>query len=128
MKNRAGFTLIELIMVIIILGILSAVAIPKYIDLQAEAREASADGVLGAAASTCAINYSAVQTKKEPPVPITTCQTLTQAMILSGITISGTGTECSFTLDNAEFTFTLTSESATDPCGVTKIDAQWPAS
>ena len=38
-KNEKGFTLIEIIAVLVIMGILAAVAIPKFFDLQARARE-----------------------------------------------------------------------------------------
>ena len=41
LKNQKGFTLIEIIAVLVILGILSAVAVPKYFDMQAEARNKS---------------------------------------------------------------------------------------
>ena len=44
---KKGFTLIELIMIIVILGILSAVAVPKYFDLQASAKVAAEKGVVG---------------------------------------------------------------------------------
>lgn len=46
---KKGFTLIELVMVMVILGILSAVAIPTFFNLQDEAKEASVKGGLGGA-------------------------------------------------------------------------------
>jgi prepilin-type N-terminal cleavage/methylation domain-containing protein len=47
MFNKKGFTLVELVMVIVILGILAAVAIPYFYNLSADARDAAEQGVLG---------------------------------------------------------------------------------
>ncbi|MBP3439329.1 MAG: type II secretion system protein [Sutterella sp.] len=45
MKKQAGFTLIEIVMVLVLLGILAAVAVPKYFDLQAQAEERATDAI-----------------------------------------------------------------------------------
>lgn len=58
-RQQGGFTLIELIMVIVILGILAAFALPKFADFSGQARYSTINGALGSVRSASAIVHSA---------------------------------------------------------------------
>jgi len=57
-NRQGGFTLIELVIVIVVLGILAAIAIPRFVDLSDEAEAATCSGINGALLSTGAINLA----------------------------------------------------------------------
>ncbi|MBV7471570.1 MULTISPECIES: prepilin-type N-terminal cleavage/methylation domain-containing protein [Aeromonas] len=110
MKKQAGFTLIELVIVIIILGILAVTAAPKFLNLQDDAKAAAAQGVQAALQSASGLVYSkaalegveASSTEKSVSVaggtvkvlfgyPIANADGIVKAVNLDGWEISGSG-------------------------------------
>ena len=125
MKQK-GFTLIELVVVIVILGILAATALPKFVDLSGEAEQAAAEGVAGAISSASSINYGAKKLSSPQAQAInqngTVCTSGVLGSILqggfpTGYTVAGGG-DCSGAAESVTCTITkgLRTVSATVVC------------
>lgn len=113
-KNEKGFTLVELILVIVVLGILAAVAIPKFLDLQSAASTARQKGALAALRGSITLLHAQYL--------LDTTSTYDATSVLNQTDLSGTsGTASAATAititwdDSTTNTFTYTAQSGFNP-------------
>ncbi len=89
-QNEKGFTLIELIMVIVILGILAATAVPKFIDLKSDAQNARRDNLSGALRASVNILHANYILRNASTYDVTTVVGSVDAQGLAPFVISAT--------------------------------------
>ena len=97
-RKQKGFTLIELVMVIVILGILAAVAIPKYIDLRNDAITASFQGICGSVKSTAALLIASSTSTQARGTLKDRATIRANTAVDAGITLSNSGTAGAITM------------------------------
>lgn len=120
-KYQSGFTLIELIVVIVILGILSAIALPKFVNLAGDARIATLNAAQGSLASTAAMAHGKylVTNPRPTTIPVEGATITFATVANSGYPKADAGLAAAAGLSQSDFTIIPASSAATANSPVT---------
>ncbi len=125
MNQQKGFTLIELVVVIIILGILAVTAAPKFINLQSDARVSALQGVKGALQGANSLYYSkaalaGIEKKEANNAGVPPTGTVVEGVTLNYGYIQATQAEIAKALEitEADWTFTAVTVADGEPAAI----------